>query len=264
MKTVACIIARTNSTRLPQKVLLDLYGKKLIEHIIERVKLVKGIDEIYIATSIHEDDKILGKIAEKNGVKVYYGSEKSVIDRMLDISRIEKANNVIRITGDNIFTDHEILEKLVASHKEHNAEYSRAEFLPLGVTGEVIKTEALKRCYESIDPNKSEYLFYYIFNPDEYNTMVLVPEDSSKKLEYSSLTVDTVNDFERTKYIFDNISSDVIKYSEIVELNKNKEIPNFNIDTEMSIKLPDINEMNYRDFRGIINKRINKSKKVFY
>ncbi|MBF8983795.1 hypothetical protein IZY60_09620 [Lutibacter sp. B2] len=264
MKTVACIIARTNSTRLPKKVLLEINGKKVIEHIIERIKSVKGIDDIYIATSTHPDDRILGDIAIKNGVKIHYGSETSVIDRMLEIAEIEEASNVIRITGDNIFTDPEILEITLEHHKEHIAEYSRAEYLSIGTTAEVIGIEALKRCYNSIDPNKSEYLFYYIFEPDKYKTLVVIPEEDCFQMEYSSLTVDTPADFERTEFIFDNIDADLIKYKDIMKLNDRLIIPNFQIDGSLNVKLPDRESMSYGNFREIINKRIDKSKVIKY
>lgn len=259
MKTVACIIARTNSTRLPKKVLKKIKGKTVIEHIIERVKAVKGIDEIYIATSNNPDDKVLGDIAVKNNIKIYYGSETSVIDRMLDIGKIENADNLIRITGDNIFTDYEILQKVLDCHIENDVEYSRGELLPIGTTAEVININALKRCYNSIDPHKSEYLFYYIFDPTKYKTLVLVPENKKYKNEYASLTVDTPDDFERTKFIFDNIDSQLINYKDIIELSRLNEIPNFKINDSLSIKLPDMESISYGDFRKIINDRINNS-----
>lgn len=259
MKTVACIIARTNSTRLPRKVLIDIQGKKVIEHIIERIKSVKDIDEIYVATSTHPDDRILGEIAYKNKIKVHYGSETSVIDRMLEIGKAEEATDLIRITGDNIFTDPEILGITLKLHKDNKAEYSRAEYLPIGTTAEVINIEALKRCYYSIDPNKSEYLFYYIFDPDKYKTLVVIPGNSQFKREYASLTMDTPEDLERTKFIFDNIYTDLIKYRDIIALNENIEIPCFKINTNLSIKLPDNETKSFGDFRDIINGRIEKS-----
>ena len=264
MKTIACIIARTNSTRLPQKVLIDIKGKRLIEHIIDRVKSVKGIDEIYIATSTNPEDRVLGEIAYKNNIKVHYGSETSVIDRMLEIGEAEKAANLIRITGDNIFTDPEILETIIKHHKEYKAEYSRAEYLPIGTTGEVIDIEALKRCYYSIDPDKSEYLLYYIFNPDKYKTLVLIPKNSAFQKEYASLTVDTPDDLERTRFIFKHIDSDLIKYRNIIALSEKQEIPYFNISKELKIKLPDQETINYGDFRENIDGRINKSIKKHY
>lgn len=264
MKTVACIIARTNSTRLPRKVLLEINGRKVIEHIIDRIKEVKDIDEIYIATSTHPDDKILGEIASQNNIKIHYGSETSVIDRMLQIGEKENAKSLIRITGDNIFTDPEILEMTLTAHNESRAEYSRAEKLPIGTTAEIIDVEALKRCYYSIDPEKSEYLFYYIFDPTKYKTLVMLPKHNSYIKEYASLTVDTPSDMERTKYIFDNIDSKIILYRDIVELSLNKKIPFYEINEDAKIKLPDNESIEYGDFRNLLDKRIDQSIQIFY
>ncbi|MBY0206037.1 cytidylyltransferase domain-containing protein [Paenibacillus cucumis (ex Kampfer et al. 2016)] len=263
MKVVACIIARTNSTRLPQKVLKEIQGKALIEHIIDRVKLVQGIDEIYIATSNNAGDSVLGEIAKKNNIKIFYGSENSVIERMLGIAELEQATDLIRITGDNVFTDPYIMEKTLLYHKEYQSEYSRAEFLSLGATAEVINIEALKRCYEAIDPEKSEYLFYYIFDPEKYKTLVLIPEGDHRK-EYTSLTVDTIEDFERSEFIFNHLTSKVISYKEITALSEQEEIPSYYINGEYKIKLPDNVVIDYSEFRKIINARIAQSTQVKY
>jgi spore coat polysaccharide biosynthesis protein SpsF len=245
-------------------VLLEVNGRRVIEHIIDRIKEVKDIDEIYIATSTHPDDEILGEIASQNNIKIHYGSETSVIDRMLEIGEKENAKNLIRITGDNIFTDPQILELTLTAHNESKAEYSRAEKLPIGTTAEVIDVDALKRCYCSIDPEKSEYLFYYIFDPTKYKTLVMLPKDSNFVKEYASLTVDTPSDMERTEYIFDNIDTKMILYRDIVELSHNKIIPFYEIDINTKIKLPDNDSIKYGEFRKLLDKRIDQSIQRFY
>ena len=40
------ITARTKSSRLPEKCLLEINGKKIIEHIIERAKLIQNSHKI--------------------------------------------------------------------------------------------------------------------------------------------------------------------------------------------------------------------------
>ena len=58
MKTVAIIQARMGSTRLPGKILKELMGKTVLQHVIERVQQVKNIDEIIIATTILDQDGV--------------------------------------------------------------------------------------------------------------------------------------------------------------------------------------------------------------
>lgn len=258
MKTVACIIARTNSKRLPQKVLKKIKNKSMIEYIIYSVKKVKGIDSIYVCTSNLEEDRILKDVAEKNNVKFYAGSETAVIERMLDVAEVEKADNIIRITGDNIFTDSDYLEKMVEGHIKNGVDYTRTEYLSIGVTAEVMKVNALRDCYKNIDPDKSEYLFLYMFNPEKYKCLVLVPSEKYK-CPYSTLTVDTEKDWERTKIIIENLDEDY-SYKKIIELSSKLEIPNFFIENDINIKLPDDKVISYKKFREELEIKILKSK----
>ena len=71
MKTGYLIIGRLKSTRLPNKLLIDIKGKPIISHLLDRLKLAKKIDEIIICTSTLEQDKPLEKIAKDNNVKCF-------------------------------------------------------------------------------------------------------------------------------------------------------------------------------------------------
>jgi len=262
MKTIACIIARTNSRRLPKKVLKKINNKCMIELLIKRIKKAKNVDDIYLCTSVDKEDKILVDIADRNDIKSYQGSRESVIDRMLDVAKIEKANNVIRITGDNLFTDFVYLDEMINQHNKYNFDYTRTEFLSIGVTAEVIDVIALKDCYNTIDPHKSEYLFLYMFNPERYKCGVLIPPKNQQN-EFSSLTIDTLEDWERTLFIYNNVSKSIISYIDILNLDEKTEIPFFRINRKMLVKLPDNREIKYEDIRVEINKKIDKANKIY-
>ena len=49
-KNLVIIPARLSSQRLPNKVLLDLAGKPIIQRVYEQAKKAKAIDEVFIAT----------------------------------------------------------------------------------------------------------------------------------------------------------------------------------------------------------------------
>ena len=52
MKSIAVIIqARMGSSRLPGKVIMDISGKPMLWHVIDRVKKSKKIDYIIVATT---------------------------------------------------------------------------------------------------------------------------------------------------------------------------------------------------------------------
>lgn len=54
MKTVVIIPARLGSSRLPNKVILDICGKPMVQHVYEAAKKADGIDSVYIATDSDE------------------------------------------------------------------------------------------------------------------------------------------------------------------------------------------------------------------
>jgi spore coat polysaccharide biosynthesis protein SpsF len=259
-KTIACIIARTNSNRLPGKVLKQVAGKTMLEHIIERVKRAKNIDGIYICTSTHPDDQCLDSIARKNEILFYSGSEDSVIERMLDVAQLENADNVVRITGDNIFTDSVYLDLMVQHHITNNAEYTRSENLPVGITAEVIAVPALKHCHASMDPAFSQYLMLYMFNPLNYKCTVLLPPSSHQLPEWT-LTVDNPSDWERTELLFSK-SVGFLDYGQIIELGRSFNIPYLKYVSDRMVKFPAGIIMNASAVRKELEERIRKSSTV--
>ena len=56
MYIVAIIEARMNSSRLPGKVLMKAAGIPMLKHLVDRLKKVKLIDEIVIATTTNPKD----------------------------------------------------------------------------------------------------------------------------------------------------------------------------------------------------------------
>lgn len=258
MKNIICIIARTNSKRLPQKTIREVGGKKMIEHIIDSMKMVESADEIYLCTSVDEEDNVLLDIAADNGIQSYAGSREAVIERILSVADMENADNVLRVTGDNIFTDPIFLEFALEQHMENRADYTRVERLPLGVTGEVMRVEAVKECYGKIDPNFSEYLAYFMFNPKEYRCLTVLPPEKFN-LPFQTLTVDTVDDWERTNFIFDNLKKNHVILGDIQELNERKKIPFFDIAKDSLVKLPEDRFVTYEEIRADYEQRIEQS-----
>jgi len=86
MKTVAIIQARMNSSRFPGKVLADLCGKPVIQHVIERVREAERIGQwspnsVVVATSESTSDDALAEWCSEFGVNLFRGSEHDVLSR---------------------------------------------------------------------------------------------------------------------------------------------------------------------------------------
>ena len=145
---VTCIIqARTRSERLPNKVLKEIENLPMICHIINRVKKAKNIDQIILATSNTDTDKILLDIAKKFKIIGFAGDEKDVLDRFYNAAITYAANPIVRITGDCPLVDPILLDKMVEFYQANDYDYMSNTIertFPDGLDIEIFSSEVLK------------------------------------------------------------------------------------------------------------------------
>lgn len=150
MKILSIIEARMNSSRLPGKVLLKAAGKPMLHHLISRLKQVKKINEIVIATTINkEDDKIID-FAKKNKIKFFRGSENNVLKRVYLAAKFFKADIVVQITGDCPIIDSSIIEQVLDIYLFNKADYvgnAHIRSYPDGMDVQVFSYQSLKKCH---------------------------------------------------------------------------------------------------------------------
>ena len=98
----AIIQARMGSTRLPGKVLKEVEGKPLLQHMIERVTKSKLVDEFVVATSLKETDMKIENLCHRLNVRCFRGSEDDVLDRFYQcVKSIEPVPEyIVRLTAD--------------------------------------------------------------------------------------------------------------------------------------------------------------------
>jgi len=148
------IQARTSSTRFPYKVLSNLNGAPLITRIIERVKKVKKISSIIIATTKKMKDDILVEIAKLNNVGVFRGSENDLVDRYYQIIKGTNAKNILRLPADNPIPDPNEYDRIIKYHLNSNNDFSSniCDFMgngyPDGIGVEIFTTNSLKKIWK--------------------------------------------------------------------------------------------------------------------
>lgn len=99
MRAVGVITqARTTSTRLPGKVLLEASGRTVLDHHIRRARNA-GFPVIIATTTNSTDDQIVAE-AERLGALVFRGSEHDVLSRFAGAVREFSLETVVRITSD--------------------------------------------------------------------------------------------------------------------------------------------------------------------
>ncbi len=124
MKKVIIIPARLNSTRLPNKVLLDLGGKSVIQRVYQQCKKVKNIDDIYIATDSIEVKKNCLNFTDN--IILTDKNHQSGTDRIAEaITKID-CNIIINVQGDEPFIEPSLIDELINSFNDNNIVMSSA------------------------------------------------------------------------------------------------------------------------------------------
>lgn len=200
--------ARMYSMRLPGKVLMEIAGRPMLWHIIERLKKIKQSDALVVATSINAKDREVVELAESCWVECFAGSEKDVLDRFYQAAKEFQFEEIVRATGDNPLVDPEEIDRLISLHLKTAADYSsnKSEVnsgLPVGIGAEVFSFAALERSW--IEGKREDYREhvdeYILHNRNKFNVKVL-PAPESKRAPHLRLTVDTEADLNFVKDIY--------------------------------------------------------------
>lgn len=113
MKKVVVIPARLSSTRLANKVLLDLKGKTIVQRVYERCLKARNIDEVYIAT----DSTVIEKScrAFTDNVVMTDKKHESGTDRVAQAIEHIGCDIVVNVQGDEPFIDPYLIEQIADS-----------------------------------------------------------------------------------------------------------------------------------------------------
>jgi len=125
MNKAVCIVqARTASTRLPGKVLLELAGRTVLSRVLERCQAIPGIDMVCCATPEGADCDPVVAEAQRCGVEIFRGSEKDVLDRYYGAAKEQGADFVLRVTSDCPLIDPELCGRVLAEVTSGRADFA--------------------------------------------------------------------------------------------------------------------------------------------
>lgn len=110
MKKVIVIPARLNSSRLPNKLLLNLGGKSIIQRVYEQCLKVTTVDDVYIAV---DDTKLANHCKDFTpNVIITSKDHQSGTDRIAEAAAKINCDVVINVQGDEPFIDPKLIEKI--------------------------------------------------------------------------------------------------------------------------------------------------------
>ena len=213
--TVIITQARSGSTRLPGKILMEIEGKSLLQIHLERLKKCKTVSEIIIATTTSKDDKSIYDKALKWGFKAFRGSESDVLDRFYQSVKNDKPDWIVRVTSDCPLIDSELVDKVISFVQKSDVDYGGnvlIENFPDGQDIEVFKFSALELAWKNANLSSDrEHVTPYIRNNSDFkggNLFTAVNYPCKSDFSEIRMTVDEIRDFELITLLINDLGTD--------------------------------------------------------
>lgn len=232
-KVIGLLQARTDSTRLPKKVLKNILTEPMIIQQLKRTSKSKLIDKLILLTSDEESDSELSKIVIKNGFDIYRGDKKNVLKRFYDAAvqlNLNDSDIIVRLTGDCPLHDSNIIDESIQAFKDMKCDYLAncvEPIYPDGLDVEVLNFKSLKLAYENASlKSELEHVTPYIRN----NKRLIIKNLDKEPIHNNwRLTVDEETDFKLISKIYEYFNSTYFSFEETIEfLEQNKELLNIN------------------------------------
>lgn len=205
------IQARLGSTRLPKKILKDLSGKSVLEHVVDRMKRVEDISEVVVATTTESRDDELCEFLSQKQIKYYRGSENHVLSRFYETAKEFDFDVVVRITSDCPLIDPKVTKQIIDYYLSESydmvtnggADISNRTF-PRGFDTSVFSFGVLEEAFLKATTNREfEHVTPYIY--DNKHVGYFKNEQDYSKYR---LTLDTPEDFKLINCIYENLYND--------------------------------------------------------
>ena len=220
---IAIIQARMSSKRLPKKSMMLLYGKSILQRVVDRIRCAKKINDIIIATSKNKSDLNIHKFCKKNKIKCFKGDLNNVYKRFVHLIEKKNIKHFVRISADSPFIDPKLIDRLIIEFKKGNFDIvtnvSPRSF-PKGQSVEVINSESFTKDYKKIkNKNYLEHVTPYFYLRKNRNRFKIKNIKNINNFSKFNLSIDTLEDFEKAKnFLKNNIISNKTPWKKI--LNK--------------------------------------------
>lgn len=141
------IPARFHSVRLPAKPLLDVTGKPLVVHTLERALAARSVGRAVVAT---DDERIVDAVRSNGGEAVMTSPDhESGTDRVAEVAREADAEVVVNLQGDEPEVDPALIDALVAACAESEESEMATASVPFQDVRWFESTDAVKVVVDS-------------------------------------------------------------------------------------------------------------------
>ena len=206
--TVLLLQARTNSSRLPGKVLLPLAGIPMI--VLAALRAGNSGHQVKVVTSQELSDDMLCYVLANSGIDHFRGELENTLKRCVDALRgMPDDKVVVRLTGDNVFPDGSFIDEMVEDFESRNIAYlccgGVESGLPYGVSAEITRVGLLREAHrETQSSYDREHVTPWIIS--KYGQNYFEKYRSLAMAQYRC-TVDTLDDYLLVANLFTGLSN---------------------------------------------------------
>ncbi len=210
MTNLIVIQARTNSSRLPGKVLLPINSIPIVVLAAKRAGN-RGIPVI-VATSIEKSDDDLVEVLINHDVDFHRGSLEDPLSRIVGAAKDYKDSTIIiRLTADNIFPDgaliNEVKEYFIDSKLKYLLCNGLKSGLPYGVSIEITLLKYLRLSNDAnLSQSEREHVTPHII--EKYGLTVFEKYKYLNKGQYRA-TIDAADDYYNILKVFSGIPNPI-------------------------------------------------------
>ena len=203
--------ARRGSSRLPDKVSLDLVGRPLLVRQVERVRRARLAGRVVVITTDEPSDDPLVALCRQHEIEVFRGSALDLLDRHYQAARhFGATGGVVKIPSDCPLIDPAVIDKVLGFFEDTKGQYDFVSNLhpatyPDGNDVEVMTGAALETAWrEARRPLEREHTTPFFWeNPARFRLANVAWETG---LDYSMshrFTIDYPADYEFIKAVYE-------------------------------------------------------------
>jgi spore coat polysaccharide biosynthesis protein SpsF len=209
------------STRLPGKVLKPLAGQPMLARVVERTRRAKRVQETAVATTGAAQDNPIADLCASRAWPFTRGSERDLLDRYHAAAIEHRADAVVRVTSDCPLIDSGVIDRVVDAFEKGDCDYAsntlEPRTFPRGLDVEVVGFQALDRAWrEDTNPQWREHATPYIYrHPERFR---LRPVRNDRDLSFHRWTVDSPEDYELARRIYDHFRHDRFAWTDVLKV----------------------------------------------
>jgi spore coat polysaccharide biosynthesis protein SpsF len=212
MNIVVIVQARTQSTRLPEKIFKPILGKAVLTLQMERVLAAELPNKVVIATTTDASDYPIVSLCKRSNYDFICGHPMDLLDRHYQASKHFNADIVVKIPSDCPLIDPKIIDKVIGYYLDNSNDFDFVSNLhpatyPDGNDVEVMSFNVLEKAWRAAKADyEREHTTPYIWdNPNKFRVGNVLWESG---LDYSMthrFTIDYLEDYFFVKAVYQEL-----------------------------------------------------------